>query len=527
MVTASSSQFEYRRKPYIMKTTVTYLQKMRWLCSITFFMIFGLALQGCVPTQKGGTSLLLQPDHAKKENPYYAGYSKKYAPYRDKLARGEADGVISLLKEEDEKNGATDSDKLASKLRLVGLMERTSLFLQLGKSDKALEYASIAQEVIEERNSESYFKEGASAFSNLCLDLVGSGELGRYNAPGYEKVMLLDMASIAYLLQGDERAFNVARLAVEWQKDEKDKFGEELERMEKDSQNENKEGAKKEGSNKNTSIELIDTLHKEFAKYDKSALNVSSAFVNPFGDYVTGMVNEFKSVKLKSLISNAHIAYKQALQLNPKSKVLQKAVKDTKARKQAKNLVHIVALDGFVPEKKILSIPVMRDVDVELSTFNPIKSQVTKIKVLSKSNKTLATLSPVADIEALALRHQKDSLPYIQAMMITAATRDIALVQGGNAMLGGLGNLVKSFTDASLEPDTTSWMTLPSTVLAARIYIYPGLKTLKIRSYNNQNKMIAEKIIKLNKGDQHFVLVRSSDQTLNAYPSKQIWSSQK
>lgn len=510
-----------------MTTTVTCLQKIKCLCFIAICICFGLTLQGCVPIQAGGTSQLLQSDPAKQENPYYAGYSKKYAPYRDKLAQGKTDAVDSLLKEEEEKIGTKDSEKLASELRLVGLMERTSISLQLGEPDKALGYSRLAQELIEARNSESYLAEGASVFGNFFLDVAGFGEFGRYNAPGYEKVMLLDMASMAYLLKGDARAFNVARLAVEWQKDEKEKFTEELEKTKKESKGENKEVAKKDRVNKGTSIELIDALNREFAKYDKSALAVSSAFVNPFGDYVTGMVNEFKSVKVKSLISNAHIAYKQALQLNPKSKVLQKAVKDTKARKRAKNLVHIVALDGFVPEKKILSIPVIGDVDVELPTFNPIESQVAKIKVLSKSNKILATLSPVADIEALALRHQKDSLPYFQSIMLTAAARDIALVQGGDSLFGGLGSIVKSITDDAQEPDTTSWMTLPSTILAARIYIHPRLKTLKIRSYNIQNKMIAEKCIKLNEGAQHFVLVRSSDRTLNAYPSKKIWSSQK
>lgn len=503
-----------------MKTSIIYIKKLQWLYLLAIFIVFGASVQGCVPTQNGDTSQFLNPDTAPKENPYYAGYSKKYAPYRDKLAQGETDAVFSLLKEEEDKIGAKDSDKLASKLRLVGVMERTSLSLQLGKPDKALNYSRLAQNMIEERNSESYLKEGASAFGNFFLDLAGAGEFGRYNAPGYEKVMLLDMASMAYLLKGDERAYNVARLAVEWQKEEKDAFAEELEK-EKEPAKDKKENEVTE----ETSIELIDSLHKEFAKYDKTALTVSSAFVNPFGDYVTGMVNEFKSRKVKSLISNAHIAYKQALKLNPKSKVLQKAVKDTKAKKRPNNLVHIVALDGFVPEKKILSIPVIDDIDVELPTFNPIPSKVAKIKVLSKSNKTLATLSPVANIEALALRHQKDSLPYIQSMMLTAATRDIALVQGGNSIFGGLGSFVKSLTDDAQEPDTTSWMTLPSKILAARIYIYPGLKTMKIRSYDKNNKMIAEKIIKLNEGDQHFVLVRSSDQFLNAYPSEKMWSS--
>lgn len=465
----------------------------------------------------------VQPAQTMQPEVYYAGYSKKYVPYREKLAAGDADSVLQMMDEEESKIKAKgkDDEALASKLRLVGLMERASLSLQLGEPDKALRYCNLGEALIEERASESYVIGGISSIWGVTTDFFGAGEFGRYDAPGYEKVLLLDLASMAYLLKGDDRAFNVARLAIEWQDEEKEKFSREIEKKPEDSGGKEKEGAADQQEN---SVRLISALHNEFAKYDRAALSVPNAFVNPFGDYVTGMVDEFKSVKLKSLLSNAHIAYKQALELNPGSKVLQQAVADTKAKKSADRLIHVVALDGFVPDKKVLSIPVNHGLDVELVTYNPIPSRVAKIKVLTTGGQTLATLSPVADVEALALRHQKDSLPYVQTMLVASVVRDTMMVAAGEKIFRGLGGLVRQVTDSSQEPDTTSWMTLPSTVLAGRIYAPKGLKTLKIRSYNSKNKMLAEKIVKLSEGSQHFVLVRSVNETLQAYPSEKIWS---
>jgi uncharacterized protein len=518
-------------------STVGFRQKLQTVRLTLFFIACVLILQGCVvPTELSknslqrslnsiqlGTSAHSNAGKVQEPTLYYSGYSKKYLPYRDKLAAGDSDAVLKLMEEEEKKiqKSSQDDQKLASKLRLVGLMERASLSLQLGKPEKTLYYCQLGQDLIEERERESILKGGMSYIGNFGLDFFGAGEFGRYNAPGYEKIMFLDLASMAYLLKGDDRAFNVARLAIEWQDDEKEKFTTELEKKTEDKAPSDKNHSAEQ---KRNSDHLLSMLNQEFSKYDSAALSVPNAFVNPFGDYITGMVNEFKSVKIKSLVSNAHIAYKQALKLNPSSKVLQQAVKDTKAKKHADHLIHVVALDGFVPEKKVLSIPIDRDIDVELPTYNPIVSKVAKIKVVTSGGKNLATLSLVADVEALALRHQKDSLPYIQTMMLTSVVRDTAMVVAADSLMGGLGGLVRSVVDSHQEPDTTCWMTLPATVLAARIYAPKGLKSLKVRSYNSQNKMIAEKTVKLSEGNQHFVLVRSINETMYAYPSKKIWS---
>ncbi len=506
-------------------------------------IVCGLFLQGCVPTQGGGAAhmnnifghsqtvappagqVLPGQTQVRPLEPYYTGYSKKYLPFRQQLAAGNVAEVERMMAAEEEnfkKKNKTDME-LAEQLRLIGLMERSSLFLQTGSPDKVIRYSRLAQELIEERESESYFKGGASAIGSFFADAAGAGELGRYEAPGYEKVMLLNIKSMAYLLKGDERSFNVAKLSIQWQDEEKEKFSKEISKVEDEEKDDKKQ---KKQNQQNRSTNIFQVLNTEFSKYNSAALTVPNAFVNPFGDYLVGMVNEFKSIELKSLLSNAHIAYKHALKLNPDSAVLKQAVKDTKKKKPASRLIHIVALDGFVPEKKVISIPVDGNLDVELPIFNPVPGRVAKIKVMTSQGKTLATLSQVADLEALALRHQKDSLPYIKTMLMTAVVRDAAIENAGNSIFGGLGSLVSRVMDSAQEPDTTSWMTLPATVMAARIYPKKGLKTLKIRSYDSEGKQLAEETVKLNDGNSHFVLVRTIDETMFAYPSKKIWSPQ-
>ncbi len=492
---------------------------------ISIFSAFFLA--GCVPPIPGNrTSQHMNPQHQPGETgTYYAGYSKNFLPYKEKLCSGKIEDVQqAMLAEEEEIKGSKGTDaELAEKLRLVGLMERATLALQSGDADKTHDYCRMAQTLIEERESQSYFNEGVDVLEKIFLKFGGGGEYGRYDAPGYEKVLLLDIEAMAYLLQGDERAFNVARLAILWQNEEKEKFEDKLEEASKKAE----ENLQKEADNeekKQQSAKMLDTLQAEFSKYDDIALQVPNAFVNPFGDYITGMVNEFKSLQIKSLLSNAHIAYKQALELNPKSKVLQQAVKDTKKKKSASRLIHVVALDGFVPEKKVLSIPIYSELDIELPTYEPVASKVTTLKVTTMDGKLLATFSPVANVEALALRLQKDALPTVQAMVVAAAVRDIAIVQLGNKLYSGLGRIFRRALDRFQEPDTTSWMSLPSTILAARFYPPKGLKKLKIKSYDGKGKKLAEQTVKLNKGSRHFVLVRSIDETMYAYPSKKIWS---
>lgn len=484
-----------------------------------------LLASGCVPPQNTGTmqqpGLVGQP---RQTESYYAGYSKAFLPYKEKLATGKINEVRANFVEEDKKileqSGKTE-EELPQQLGLINIMERASLSLQSGDTTKALEYCKNGQEMIEGQESESYAKEWFSKGGNAVSDLFGFGTVAYY-PPGYEKVMLFNLHSIAYLLEGDDRAFNMARFAIDWQNAERDKFEKYLaEQSKKAAESENKE----DGTTKQKSAASSSAVAKEFAKYDDIALKVPNAYVNPFADYVTGMVNEFKSVKIKSLVSNAHIAYKQAVQLNPESKALADAAAATKEGEQVERLIHIVALNGFAPEKKVLKVPLDQHFSTELPTYEPVADLVSSIKVTTPDGKLLATLSPVADIEALALREQKDALPGMIATLVGQTARDMVTWSVAEALCKGCGDPILKAFDSSQEPDTTAWMSMPKTIQAGRIVPPKKLTKIKITSYDSKGGKLAEQTIKLDDGDLHFVLVRTIDKNMYAYPSKKIWSS--
>jgi uncharacterized protein len=364
----------------------------------------------------------------------------------------------------------------------------------------------------------------------MFAEASGNGQYGRYEAVGYEKVLLLNLKAMDLLLQGDVRAFNVARLGIQWQTEEKDKFDKQIQAFEKESAEKNKEDKTSDKqASASDKASLIAAIDKEFAKYDAQALKVSSAFVNPFGDFLAGTVNEFKSVKSKALLSNAHISYEQALKLNPDSKVLQLAAKDTKNKRSAANLVQIVAFNGFAPEKQVLKfgvpIPTLSaPLTVELPIYTAINSRVKKIKVTTTSGKVLTTLSPIANITALAFRHQKDMLPLVQSFIVSSTLRDAVIRETGNHYLNGLGNLVGSALDSTMEPNTASWMSLPSEILGGRFHSPKGLKKIKVITYDANGKQLSQKTVELSKGDRHLVFIRSIDNILAVYPSEKIWS---
>lgn len=484
-----------------------------------------LLASGCVPPKNTGTmqqpGLVGQP---RQTESYYAGYSKAFLPYKEKLATGKINEVRANFVEEDkkilEKSGKTE-EELPEQLGLINIMERASLSLQSGDTAKALEYCKNGQEMIEGQETDSYAKEWFTKGTGTLTDILGFGKIAYY-PPGYEKVMLFNFHSIAYLLEGDDRAFNMARFAIDWQDAQRDKFEKYLaEENKKATENANQEDAATKQKSDTSSSAVV----KEFAKYDDIALKVPNAYVNPFADYVTGMVNEFKSVKIQSLVSNAHIAYKQALQLNPESKALAEAVAATEKGKQVERLIHIVALNGFAPEKKVLKVPLDQRFNAKLPTYEPVVDLVSSIKVTTSDGKLLTTLSPVADIEALALREQKDALPGMVATLVGQTVIPMVAYSVAEAFIPGSGDIIVDGLDNVQDPDTTAWMSMPKTIQAGRIVPPKKLTKIKITSYDSKGGKLAEQTVKLDDGDLHFVLVRTIDKNMYAYPSKKIWSS--
>lgn len=460
-----------------------------------------------------------------RQNVFYAGYSKEFQPVKQMMASGNLQGVDRFYSERE----ATVLKKNQTKwqaMEEIGLlrwMERGTLYLDENELDKSIRSFGNAEDILNVRQQDSKASDLLSSLTSFAAESVtGNEEFQPYPGEGYEKVLMLNYKSIAFLLDGQRRAYNVARRAIDWQNMEKALFRDKMEEAEKK--------AKQEKAEAQQAVSANDDWSSSYKALDKIATRVPSAFVNPFGYYVTGMIQEFESKADRSLKDNARIAYEKALKLNPKSKVIKQAVKDMKSKRSSgsKRLLHVVVADGFAPEKKMLvyNFSTGNDagvVPIKLPIYEPVASKVARIEVQTTGGKRLARLSPVADIEAICLRHQKDTEALRSLRMTIAIARAVGVNQATKDM-GVFGNLISSTVNDLAAPDMRSWMSLPATLQAARLHISKNTKKLKLVSFDARGRRLATKTVNINNKSDAFIYARSIDKQLYVNSSKTLWT---
>lgn len=452
----------------------------------------------------------------------YEGYSKQFIPIKDLIAKGNFDQAYLI---EQNKIAQDDADFLNS-------IEAGILAIDANNMLEATEHFATAEKVLKQESDSSVVEGSLATFGLEALSMIsGFGELTTYSGEPYERILMLNYKSITYLLNGERKAYNVTRRAIDWQNIEKKEFDKNIGEAEKELQEE--QGKLDDEKNISAYTNIFAAIASQYKSSKSRALSVPSAYINPFGFYMAGIVQEFDSYDDASLRDNAQISYKKALELNPKSKVIKQAIKGTrKAAPKNRRLVHVIVADGFAPEKKTLTFNLnVRDslVPVKLALFEPVKSSVAKIKIKS-GKRTLATFSEIADIEAITLRHQLDSLPLQHARVAVSVFRNIAeneLLKGIGGYAGAIGMIVKQVRDGFANPDMRAWMSLPKTLSAARIYVRNSQKTIAIVSYDKKGRILAKKKIKLNKKSHNFIYVRSLEKNLYAKINKNLWIASK
>ena len=457
----------------------------------------------------------------------YAGYTKEYLPVKKMLKAGDLKGIEALYKQKQEaaKKKAKSAADVIKEIGFLGWLESGTLAIDQGNYSESVQDFSHAEDLLDMRQQKSLFEsllsDGVSSAAGL---VTGNEESGDYKGEGFERVLMLNYKSIAFLLDGKRNAYNVTRRAIDWQNIEKKAFEakqrkvqEELKK--KESQKTNKESA--------SPADVGARVDKDYAKYDAKALSVPSAYVNPFGYYVAGMVQEYESYDDWSLRDNARISYSKALELNPKSKVLKRAVKEMKKRnaRSGTKLVHVVVADGFVPEKKLLTYGIATNngvIPIKLTLYEPDPSRVSRIEAQTTGGKRWAVLSPVADVEAIVLRHQKDMEPF-RKLKVVLATVSGQVVKGLLGNLGFIGNAISNAREEMAAPDMRSWMSLPSTIQAARLHLPKSVSRFKLVSYDKRGRVLASRVVNINKNSHDFVFARTLDNKMYAYASNKLW----
>ena len=413
------------------------------------------------------------------------------------------------------------------------------LALDVHKPSNAIDHFAAAEHYLKINAADSVVEGAATTFSSEGLGmLMGLGEISDYNGAPFERILMLNYKSIAYLLNGERKAYNVTRRAIDWQNIEQKEFEKTLEiaKQKMAEESGNSSAAETAGAVTSTAsatlnllipgvANLFQEIQKPYKKSKKTAQSVSSAYVNPFGFYVAGIVQEFDSFEDKSLRNNARISYKKALKLNPKSKVIKQAVKEVKrGPRRGKRLVQVVIADGFAPEKRSLHFRIPTPggiIPVKLPIYEPVKSKVAYVRIKS-GKRTLATASVVADIEAITLRHQLDSMPFQHFKVMASITRS-SVESIGLSRLGGLGMVLKEVRESFANPDMRSWMSLPKQLLAARFYVSKKLKSVTIVSYDKKWRRLATKKVLLPKNEHSFIYARTIDNILTTNVNKTLW----
>ncbi|MDO9041825.1 MAG: hypothetical protein Q7U64_05715 [Desulfocapsaceae bacterium] len=506
----------------------------------------------------------------------YVGYSNNFQSMKEALLQKKKDNIISYYEDEDKKlkdSGLSDVE-IRDAIGLLEYLERGSIALTLGSTSNSLSYIEKAEEILEERGRESLSKEAVTKAGSFMIDMMGAGEAGRYFPNGFENVMALNVKAIDYLLEGDLRSYNVTRLANTWQDEEHEKFQAILDENEKKLAEDKKGDAGLDGEqtpikttpqkdkpsvsvkNNNRAPSLFESIDQEFSKYDAKALEVSSAYVNPFAHYLSGVIQEYKSYKDPSLKSNALISYKEALALNPKATIISNTIaqlsgsevatkkispsadqgtskknkKQKKAKKQesgaTEGLLHVIAFDGFVPEKKVLAIVTKghdSDLTVQIPVYDNVANPVASIKLSTKNGTALGELEVIADLESLCFRHQKDSLPLMYSGLIASGIRDVISQAFIGALVGKDGGkqLAKSVNNA-LTVDTRSWLSLPATIQASRIIPPKGLQEVVITTYDKVGKKLDSHTVSLNGTSNNFIFARTVNSTIYVTVGKPI-----
>lgn len=454
----------------------------------------------------------------------YEGYAKDMLPIKKMLSTGAIEKAINARQQ-----GNKDPKKFDLLTNLeVGLMSLD--FADFKTAQDSFESAERAQVHKKDKSTVSSFFSGVG--STVISTISGNAELGDYPGVGFERVLMLNYKSIAFLLEGSRKAYSVTRRAIDLQNIEKKAFDEKIREAKEEIAKEEKE-QKDKGADL-AKVGFGEIIKKQYKDSDKKASKVASAFVNPFGFYVAGVVQEFDSYEDKSLRDNARISYKKALELNPASNVIKQAIKEIKKpAPKGRRLVHVIVGDGFAPEKKLLKFDLSmgfgQPTHIELPIYEAVGSEVYRIEAQTSNGKRWATLSEVADITALALRHQKESGPLQQLTMMTTVIRNVVEGHAWNqasksaGVFGSLVSKVKSERDKMVHPDTRSWTTLPSKLLAARFYVPKSVSRIKISTYDRKGKRLSSKLVNIDKESHNIVYARTFNDVLYTASNNSMW----
>ena len=397
------------------------------------------------------------------------------------------------------------------------------------------------------RKAEDIHQHGKSVGATLGRGLgflggvvTGQGEMGPYQPHDHEAVLQLNYLALAHLFKGQPTCYNVARRCIDYQQELKAKFdkqieeaGAKLKAQEAADAKRAEEAAKAGKSAKTVDGKAgapkagLDDFAGEFKAYDAYARRVPNAYVNPLGDYLSGLIQEIASREQEALRDNAVLAYQSAIRLCGHSPQLQAAVVAMKRPRSpaSERVVHVIVGEGFAPERRELFyvVPLVDQiVPLHVPIFAPVSSPVERIEVQAGAGKPMA-LDPIGDFEAIRLRAQQDRVPLI---LFEVVTKGAASYIEGKAThkLGFVGDLLHGAKEAAAHADTRCWLSLPRRFHVARVVLPAAATSVTLTSVGRDGRRLASQQISVPKGESHtIVYARAVDNQLVVQNARRLW----
>ena len=249
---------------------------------------------------------------------------------------------------------------------------------------------------------------------------------------------------------------------------------------------------------------------------------VTSAYVNPFGDYLNAMMMEIDGFDDSTMRQNAKIAYKKVVENNKDCTTAKQAVRTVEKGVPANSkLVQIILSDGFSPyqveKTKVFPIPLEKrtvNAVVNYSNATPVPTETAGARVMVGGKST--NLSSLTKMESLILRDEADRLPMRATMFGLAILRSAA----SGAFLGDLGSAVAGSIQ---HPDTRSWLSLPNQVYVARVVVPKSQTSLKLETTGADGAILASQDVKLAKDGPTVVYAVSYDKNVKVYANAFSW----
>jgi hypothetical protein len=477
------------------------------------------------------------------------GYSQDFIPIRDMICAGhytEAMGRFPPLPATPPEAAVVPDAKPAKRSRspsasaadptpgrisndpYLSHVELGLMALENGAPDLAVTHLRQAEDVENTRREATGMKAVKGKAGDLGLQAIGlvSGQKGitRYNPLDHERVLQLNYLSLAYLLQGDRRSYNITRRCIDEQGLLKAKFDKELSDYKAKYAQQTGDGTKVTEADR----QAIGDLSDQFNAYKVEAGRVPNAYVNPLGDYLAGVIQEIASREQPALRDNSRIAYDNAGKLCGRPPQLGAAAKAMARPRVPANerVLHVIAGEGFSPQREVMTFGLnLRDqvVPVRVPIFRPVGTPIQRIAVLDAKGAQMAVLDPIGDFEAIRLRDQQDRTPQIM-LDVVANTLASYFTGQATAKMGFMGTIIRTARESTASPDTRSWLSLPRRFHVARVVLPANARNVQIAAFAPGGRRLGVQAAEISTTETQSILyARVTPDAVRVQTARRLW----